>query len=777
MPNTWYLDFENGNDTWAGDSFAAGHPWATITGGPTAAHGVAAGDTIHIAKSSAPTSIGSATWTDRSKTVTLDAAQTTTVDLCETAWTAVTGLITVLNATPTNGGAGYAVNDTFNITTGGTGATGKVTAQTGGVVTAVALVAGGNGGYTTGTGKVTAHTSGSGNDALTVNITTVAVCTVTRQAVGTGAKEGSYSMKIAAPTAVKLGSKLAYYAITPGTLAGYQKLSFWIYSSVAITAGQWRIVLCSGATGETIVDEFLIPAIPSAGVWIPLTITKTGGGNLGASTASIAIYADTVAPTSASYIVIDAVVACTTSGLNLQSLISLNSAAYGGTEGWFAIQSINGVTVLLDNDNSFYANAGRGYSGAGGYGETWKRETIKMPILAYSDCVNIVQVSGTVGNTLSFIGGYNISTDTIDGETFIDGFNSYGYGINIPITKDYITISGLCGCRFYYFLLINSSYNAITTTNCNNNNNGIVVLGSCYCTLVITNANNCLYNGVQIASTSFCHNIDVINANSNGSSGIGSGIVVGGSSNILRVTNLNNNIVAGVTVSGHNNIIRSIVNANYNNYGLSCAGINNRINSISTSDNITASIYHVSGNNYIRNGAFAESTVVSMSTTINGANLRIFSENQSGSVSGNWIYTSFGTINSLATDRVGGTGIMWKLSPTSSSRNSYYPLNLSVAKIAVAANKLVTVKAYMKLTSTTDILGALVCRVGQIAWSDGTADVKTNMGTADADWHEVTITFTPTAAGVVEIEAWAWWVASTADESVYIEDMTITQAA
>jgi hypothetical protein len=81
--------------------------------------------------------------------------------------------ITVLASAPTVGGLNYAVGDFFNITTGGTNAKGRVTAVgAGGVVTAVTLFAAGTN-YTTGTGKVTSAILGAGNNALTVNITSV----------------------------------------------------------------------------------------------------------------------------------------------------------------------------------------------------------------------------------------------------------------------------------------------------------------------------------------------------------------------------------------------------------------------------------------------------------------------------------------------------------------------------------------------------------------------------------------------------------------------------
>lgn len=81
------------------------------------------------------------------------------------------GHITVLNETPTAGGASYVAGDILTIAGGG-GATCRVrTVNAGtGAVTAVDLLMGG-GGYTTGAGKAT--TGGSGDGNCTVNITTV----------------------------------------------------------------------------------------------------------------------------------------------------------------------------------------------------------------------------------------------------------------------------------------------------------------------------------------------------------------------------------------------------------------------------------------------------------------------------------------------------------------------------------------------------------------------------------------------------------------------------
>jgi hypothetical protein len=78
-----------------------------------------------------------------------------------------TAEIKVLTAAPVVGGTGYAVGDRFKIGTG-TGGVGRVTAVTGGVVTAVELLSGGRD-YTVAT-HATTKLDGAGDNALTVAV-------------------------------------------------------------------------------------------------------------------------------------------------------------------------------------------------------------------------------------------------------------------------------------------------------------------------------------------------------------------------------------------------------------------------------------------------------------------------------------------------------------------------------------------------------------------------------------------------------------------------------
>ena len=580
---TFYLDYVNGNDSNNGSSWALA--WKTITSGATAAR-IAPGDVIRIAKSPAPTSIGNATWTNLSKTVTLATAQTQTIELCESAWTA------------------------------------------------------------------------------SANVTATA---------STARKEGYYSASLAIEDAFTTG-KVAYKSFSALDLSSYQKISFWIQNTATITANYLKVVLCSDTSGNTIVDTFYIPAIPSIYKWLPLTIARNGGGNLGSFIRSIAVYADTDPGTIILYL--DDFIACTTDGLNLQSLISKNSAEQGGMEGWYGIQSIDGTTILLDNGINNGPDSGMGYSGTTETVTTYKRETIKTALASSDYAVQEIQDSGTSGSNIEFQGGWNTSTNQQDGETFFDGLNGSGYGLYLSL-KSYTTLNYLNFCRYNYGVYYyDSSNNTITT---------------------LSNANNNDYYGVYYEKS-------------------------------------------------YNNIIKSL----------------------STSGNEVSGIYNDIGTNYLFNASIGETTEID--GLFDFANSRIFSHNHDQTSGYYKIFTDGGLIQSTTSVRHTASGIAWQLSPTSTNRSSSYPLNLVIARIACSANNQVTVKAWFR-RDNTGITGRLICKGKQIAGVD--SDVYADMTAAANTWEELTINFTPTEAGVVEIEAQAWGGTS---YSVYVDDMTISQA-
>lgn len=579
---------------------------------------------------------------------------------------------------------------------------------------------------------------------------------VTRQPVATDGKENAYCMQITEDATPGADEVQAYYPTGLLDLSGYQKISFWLKNEVAIPDNtRWVIKLYTTADASGVaVDEFVIPAIPSTGKWIPLTIARTGGGNLNNAIQSIALCNGAGLPTASKYVRLDNIIACTTDGLNLQSLISKNSLAQGGAEGWYGIQSINGVTVLLDNETNTKANAGRGYFGTTETVATYKRETTKTALASLTAAgVQIVGASGSLaGGNIQFQGGYNTVTDMQDGETFFDGLNGIGYGIYIT-TKDYITFGHINMYRYYDGL--NSSGGEQTGHVFNFPNM----------------SNNQRYGAQFGAGTYGPYSVNIAHANNNGNHGV---YIFYGCGHQIAYICANNNLSAGIDSAGGVKCRFTFATCNNNQqYGFDLGGSYlHEILGGSTSSNGSGGITPGSATfQYFRNFTCNEATKVGNPTY----GSRVYMTKYAGDVDDNRIFTdggstSTGAMFSQTTTRHTASGIAWQLSPLS-TRLSNYPLKLSVAKIAVEANKLVTVKAWMKKDHATNVACSLVCPGKQISGVDNdVAATKAN----DTNWEQLTITFTPTERGVVEIEAWAWYVSG--NSNAYIDDLEISQA-
>ncbi len=183
-----------------------------------------------------------------------------------------------------------------------------------------------------------------------------------------------------------------------------------------------------------------------------------------------------------------------------------------------------------------------------------------------------------------------------------------------------------------------------------------------------------------------------------------------------------------------------------------------------TGEGNTNEIISTIGNNYI-----SKSNVgISTPQLVDFANTRV----NIGDINGHSeIWTDGGNIVTQ-TATAGGTGKEWKFSVTSSNRGAAYPLDQEVARVLVAANKQVSVKLYFKKSHASNIKAGLFMRGKQIAGVDN--DILQECP-ADTNRNQVTLTFTPTEAGVVSIEAHAWYVSSTTDY-VIVDDIDITQA-
>lgn len=738
---TFYLDFEGGNDANAGTSFAT--RWKTITNGATAAR-TAPGDTIRVMGSPAPTSLGiNGTWTSSSL------AGTKTI-------TAAT------NASPisvTAVGHGYSTGDTVAISAavGNTAANGVWEITVTGADTFTLNGSTGNGTYTSGgSARLINNRVVRLASALTANIASTGPRTAAWTAsanvtttLSTTTKEHYQADSIAVGAAFTTGLA-AYYPTGTLDLSGYQQVSFWIYqNSGNIGAlGSIDLRLCSDAAGTTAVNTITIPVIGAGSTWHNFTVDL--GTNLGNSIQSIAFYVNT--DNGAQTFLLSNIIACKASSaadsLSLTSLIGKNTSG----ETFWGIQSINGTRVLLDASNSIGSTSAtaRGYYGTSETVTTYKRETIKLgPSASSTTAVQTVNEGGTEGLPIIYSGGWNrtdMSTQTL--ETWLDGVNGNGYGVTG--NQSFIT--------FEKFALVRFSNSFVVSTT--STNQGLTLSFS-----ALNNNSNSGINGVFKNSS-----ITVDHGVGNSIAAVDTTTAINGGSNTFTLTNMTSNGSYGVSMGYH--LPSDKFTFNVKNNGSYGAGINNTngghlvVNSTSIGNFSGGFTSAGSGPVYLKNTLINDSNEFILSSSYENI---IYSQDHDQTPGNHKIFMTGGLISAATDQRYNPSGISWKMQPTSSTRSNVRPMVLSLAKIACAANSLVTVKAWMR-RDNAGLTMRLVCKGGQIAGV--TNDVTSTLSTTNA-WEEETITFTPTETGIVEITAEAYGGTL---YSGWVDSMTISQA-
>jgi parallel beta-helix repeat protein len=387
-----------------------------------------------------------------------------------------------------------------------------------------------------------------------------------------------------------------------------------------------------------------------------------------------------------------------------------------------------------------------------------------------------VQVVNSSGNSSAFLyisGGWDLFTETQTGQTWFRQMhgtfnNRNGYGLYMT-RKSYTNLDKLNFLRYYYGIYYtNSSNNTITSATCNSNGNSGIYYTSSSSNNTITSATCNSNSQYGIYYYTSCNNNTIASATCNSN---GTGIYYSGSSNNTITSATCNSNTTGISyyTSCNNNTIASATCNSNSNYGIYYnTSSNNTIYALSTTGNTTAGIYSDNSNNICHSATIAESKKVATGTAYY-SDTRQYINNLGGF---SYVYSNYATANSQNAS-AGGTGKEWKFAITNAARNTVYPFYIPLARVAVASSGKVTVKVYFK-KSGTGIAGALRCRYGQITWSDAAQDIIVTCPD-NTSRNQVTLEFTPTEAGVVEIEAGAWYVSSTS-QTVIIDDIEITQA-
>lgn len=646
---TFYLDFENGNDSNDGTTFA--NRWKTITSGATAAR-LTPGDTIRVMKSPDPVSLGvNATFTKLSYAVTLASAVTTNISTCETAWTASANVTTSING---------------------------------------------------------------------------------------DRKEGSWSSEVTTADAFGTGM-MAYQATGALNLSAYSKISLWVKSTVALAASSLRIDLCSDSAGATPVNSLTInKAIDFASSWHPITIDN--GAALGSNINSIAIYALT--DFGAATIYLDNIFA--TNNISLTSLIGTSSSAT--SRDWFALRSVNGTSVYIDADpnSAVYSTYYSPYAAATATVAAYIREPIW---LSSSQTVN---ESGTATAPYTFSGGWNTGNmSNQNGMTFV--MSPYLTTIN---ASNYSYI------KFEYFGFTNSetcyrggSYHTIS--NCHFSNSAgylIDIQNKPSCIITDTSCYGGLYQYISMPRYSYFNNVYI-------------------AGNYFGFLNGDGNKYADCTIANaqyglyleKNNEAQNLTVNNCNIAFINCANL--AINKLSCDSN-----------SYVFYGTSAN--VNNLTSTNNStfafANADIFpklSISNYSTYKGVQYEGSSIVYYNVSTPVHGSATLSWR-HDVIARKVSSIPIVQKLQPFAVASSTQVTFTIWTRRTSTS-VVGRVRVLGGVISGVD--TDVTATSSAAINTWEQLTVVFTPSAAGVVIVQLESYTTDGTTG-NVFFGDALVSQA-
>lgn len=223
--------------------------------------------------------------------------------------------------------------------------------------------------------------------------------------------------------------------------SSYSRITFWVSFSAATdfrTTSNLRIQLCSGSNGNSVANTLDFPLMyyPS-NYWVPVTIDYAGP--LGSTLNSILL---STQGTFTGTVRIDNI--CVTGAASSATSLTLSDviAKSDGKDEYYPITSLGGTGVTINpttagtllSPTPAFANYYWCRTGTETI-TTVKRAGLNVAIGTVTGVASSTGVYAQVQDTAqltgiyhTYIGGWNTSTDTRDGETWFDGSNGYGYG-------------------------------------------------------------------------------------------------------------------------------------------------------------------------------------------------------------------------------------------------------------------------------------------------------------------------------------------------------------
>ena len=592
-----------------------------------------------------------------------------------------------------------------------------------------------------------------------------------------------------------------------------------VTSSVSTPAdGIYYLALCSDTTGNTIVDTLPLNNVMVSATFainMKLCIQKQGGGNLGSSIQSVALYRSSAASGTANILIenITAGLAPTTSNVNVRSLLMYMASPAG----WYQLAGINQDYAIL-NIAGFNITGGVPVCYPGGSSEfaaTNKMEGFDAGNLALGANYQTLTFTSPSSN-ISFSGGWtrasNMTVQSTGGLSIWSCGTLLGTGLNVG-TKSNVSFDSIGFANFSNGITTGSSSSNIYISNCylssctlaaslvastninfgikpdntpgicwlTQNTGGIAIganLSSIQYTAVVCNANNA---SLSVGGSGiFVSQVQIVNC--------GSGSAISHSAPCSRYSQVSiyncygSSLISLASSSGFSrfeelSLISKII------YGNTALNFVNSNGNIVINSSIDACVGGVAFSGCNSNSVF-NTTITNCTnpvTTSNGFN------NNLNKCSGfNFPYANYYSSSSIGpyvtmnncrdlsnalvegvyyldncyvkkTDAVSHSGTYsWGVYIGAYSglygwKNENCPVKNQLSKIQCTANRTYTVSVWVLRTDGLNQNAYLMCMGGQIAGVTNDV-VSSNASASDNVWEQLTLpSFTPTENGVVQI--------------------------
>lgn len=569
----------------------------------------------------------------------------------------------------------------------------------------------------------------------------------------TGHKTGSFQSNLAIAAGFTTG-KVAYKALaSTQDFSAFQQISLWFQSNV-ISSVAFDIKLCSDAVGDVPVDTLSVTLsnLMVAGQWAAVVLDK--GSALSAGINSVAIYA-TADPGTVTW-KLDNIVACKAPSASpcVTHLTLVGKDTVGEPE-WYSLTQITDTTLVIGGSSQQMAavDPARPYRGTTESVTSYGLNCIP----GWTTAQYTLNEGGAAGSPITYSGGWDrTAMTTQSGETWISGGHKLAAFVSATVGIQFITMENI-GIAHY------------GATGLAEVNHGwdVHILGIIGCAAAWSNQDAITtptFSKVKIDQI-WGHNIPV------------SGFVTGaGSLEITRIHGFTDTAALGSAFEPfmfndfmHDYRIGKIDNSATSGIGTANGPRKFRLKGTIFANNATSDIVFFStsdGELLLDACQLLSATAISYNGT--GLQNSVMRETNIGG-DATLHKLTFRNATAKTQSAVARSGVAWQLSPTSANYYSVFPFRIPLGSIAVNANKLVTIKCWVRRDNTGISAGLYLLN----AALPGVVETSVLMTAAANTWEEITITCTPTSAGVLTFYGIAYGGTTF---NAYFDDLTITQA-